>query len=155
MNPGRRLELGGRELTLLRPPSYDSASSLAVYDVTGRCISAPTPSARSCRTWWRTLRRRTNATTCPESLCSPGRTPHGAWTALVGPVRFELVLAEINRLAPHRLRSAHGGTVEDRTDTLLDVLREVPTKPPWLPDEDLEVEAVLARVEAGKTAAGS
>jgi hypothetical protein len=35
VNPGRRLELGGRELTLLRPPSYDSASSLAVYDVTG------------------------------------------------------------------------------------------------------------------------
>jgi hypothetical protein len=30
VNPGRRLELGGRELTLLRPPSYGSPSSLAV-----------------------------------------------------------------------------------------------------------------------------
>jgi hypothetical protein len=54
--------------------------------------------------------------------------------------------------APRRVLSAHSGTVEDRTETLLKVLRGS-TKTPWLPDEHIEVKAVLARVEAAEAAA--
>lgn len=32
MTPGRSVDLGDRRITLLRPPSYDSPSTIAVYD---------------------------------------------------------------------------------------------------------------------------
>jgi hypothetical protein len=37
----------------------------------------------------------------------------------------------------------------DLTDSLLNLMRLVPRMAPWLPDEDIEVEAVLARYERG------
>ncbi|HWO67561.1 MAG TPA: hypothetical protein VNO31_46760, partial [Umezawaea sp.] len=44
--------------------------------------------------------------------------------------------------------SSHGPVVTNRTGELLTAMRGIPAMTPWLPPEDVEVEAVLERHEA-------
>ncbi|GLX06268.1 MULTISPECIES: MBL fold metallo-hydrolase [Microbispora] len=153
VNPGRTLDLGGRIVSLLRPPAYDSPSTLALYDHATRSLF----SADSFGAILPTLAE--DAQDIPESDYLAGMAlftrANAPWTALADPAKFDTVLDDLLRLAPRHILSSHGATVVEGTETLVKTLREVPSMTPWLPDEDVLVEAVLAKHEGATLSAGA
>ncbi|MEU6408416.1 MBL fold metallo-hydrolase [Microbispora sp. NPDC046933] len=153
VNPGRTLDLGGRIVSLLRPPAYDSPSTLALYDHASRSLFSadsfgavlPEPAE--------------SAQDVPEIDYLAGMAlftrANAPWTALADPAKFDAVLDELVRLDPRHILSSHGATVVERTEAVVKTLREVPRMTPWLPDEDVLVEAVLARHEGAPLTAGT
>lgn len=146
INPGRQLELGDRTISVLRPPAYDAPSTLAIYDHTSRSLF----SSDCFGTVLPTLVE--DAADAAESDYLDGMRlftrANAPWTALVDQHKFDKAIIEIERLHPDRVLSSHAPTATDRTDALLDLMRTIPAMAPWLPDEDLSVEAVLTRHEA-------
>lgn len=148
VNPGRTLDLGGRSVSLLRPPAYDSPSTLALYDQATQSLFSsdsfgailPEPAE--------------HAQDVPEADYLTGVTlftrANAPWTALVDPAKFDAVLDSLVRLGPRRILSSHGATVLDRTESLVAAMRSVPAMTPWLPDEDVLVEALLAKHESAR-----
>lgn len=141
VNPGTRLRLGDRELGFLRPPSYDSPSTLAVYDVTSRSLFGadgfgsvvPEPVD--------------DAADLPENTFLDGMTlfthANAPWVGLTAADRFGATVDAIASLAPEHLLSSHAPDVHGRVHTVLDHMRTVPDRPAWTPDAD-EIPAALA-----------
>ncbi|WP_197288422.1 MBL fold metallo-hydrolase [Nocardia sp. NRRL S-836] len=146
VNPGRTLDLGDRRITLLRPPSYDSPSTLAVYEHREEAFF----SADSFGTILPELVD--DAVDAKENDYLDGMAlftrANAPWTALVDQAKWDRNLDDLGRLRPRRILSSHGPTATDRTERLLETVRAVPSMEPWLPDEDVEVESVLAQYEA-------
>jgi glyoxylase-like metal-dependent hydrolase (beta-lactamase superfamily II) len=150
LNPGRTLDLGNRELTLLRPPAYDSPSTLAVFDHTSEALF-------SADAFGAVLPQ------LVDDVRDIGRTGYldglalftranAPWTALVDERKFDRILDGIRRLRPRRILSSHAPNAVNLTEPLLETMRAVPSMTPWLPAEDVEVESVLARHEAAAAA---
>jgi flavorubredoxin len=147
VNPGRVIELSGRRLSLIRPPSYDSPSTVAVFDHVSETLF-PSDSFGSI---------------VPELVEDARDLDHGdyldgmalftranaPWTAVADERKFDRTLDTVRNLKPRRILSAHSPTAVSMTDSLVDLMRLVPRMAPWLPDEDVEVESVLARYERG------
>jgi flavorubredoxin len=146
VNPGRTVELGGRRITLLRPPSYDAPSTIAVFDhASGALFSADS-----------------FGTVLPEMVEDSGDADpadfldgmalftraNAPWTALADQAKWERSLDTVRALEPNLVLSSHAPTANARTGELIDTVAKVPSMDPWLPEEDIEVEAVLARYEA-------
>ncbi|MGH3918458.1 MAG: hypothetical protein ACRDRY_10865 [Pseudonocardiaceae bacterium] len=106
---------------MLRPPAYDAPSALAIYDHNSQSLF----SSDCCGTVLPTLVE--DAADASESDYLDGMRlftrANAPWTALVDEHKFDGAVTEIERLHPTRVLA------------------------PWLPDEDLSVEAVLARHE--------
>jgi hypothetical protein len=66
------------------------------------------------------------------------------WTALADQDKWDRALAEVGALNPRNVLSSHAPAAAARTRDLVETVRAVPTMDPWMPEEDLEVEAVLA-----------
>ncbi|MBP2702651.1 MBL fold metallo-hydrolase [Microbispora sp. RL4-1S] len=151
VNPGRTLDLGGRIISLLRPPAYDSPSTLAPYDHATQALF----SADSFGTVLPELAD--HAKDIPEADYLAGMAlftrANAPWTSLTDPVKFDAVLDEVVRLGARRILSSHGATVVDRVDTLVATMRGVPAMSAWLPEEDARVEAVLAKHEGAAAGA--
>jgi flavorubredoxin len=146
VNPGRTLDLGGRRLTLLRPPSYDSPSTVAVYDHTTEALF-PSDSFGTIVPELVEDARDLDPRDYLDGMALFTRA-NAPWTALADEQKFARVLDEVRTLRPQRILSAHGPNAVGLTEPLLEVMRTVPAMTPWLPDEDVEVESVLARHEA-------
>ncbi|HZB30823.1 MAG TPA: MBL fold metallo-hydrolase [Streptosporangiaceae bacterium] len=146
VNPDRTIELGGRGITLVRPPSYDSPSTIAMYDhSTGALFSADS-----------------FGTVLPEMVEDAGDADradfldgmalftraNAPWTALVDQAKWERSLDGIRALNPGLVLSSHSPAAHALTGELIETVSAVPSMDPWLPDEDIEVESVLARYEA-------
>lgn len=146
VNPGRTLELGGRTLRFLRPPSFDSPATLAVYDPAARALFSadafgtvlPAPADDAADV---------DPAAYLEGMAAFTRA-NAPWTALVDQARWDRALAELAALDPRVVLSSHAPAASARIAELLETVRRVPAMGPWLPDDDLEVEAVLARQEA-------
>ncbi len=153
VNPGRRLDLGGRTLSVLRPPAYDAPSTLAIYDHTSGslfssdCFGTVLPALVE------------DAADALESDYLDGMRlftrANAPWTALVDEHKFNRAIDEIGHLRPTRVLSSHAPTATGRTDVLLELMRGVPAMAPWLPEEDLSVEAVLTRYEGATPRPGT
>ncbi|MEU5692584.1 MBL fold metallo-hydrolase [Actinosynnema sp. NPDC020468] len=146
VNPGRKLDLGDREITVLRPPAYDAPSTIAVYDHKLDTLF----SADSFGTVIPQFVADASDLTEQDyydgfALFTRANAP---WTSLVDPQKFDKVIDVIRALNPARILSAHGPVANGLTDRLLDEMRKIPSMTPWLPPEDVEVEAVLERHEA-------
>lgn len=147
VNPGRTIELGDRGVTLVRPPSYDSPATVAMYDHRAEALF----SADSF------------GTILPEMVADSGDADrdgflagmalftraNAPWTALADQAKWDRVLDELRRLDPRTVLSSHAPIATARTDELIATVRAVPSMAPWLPDEDLDVESVLAAYEDG------
>jgi len=149
VNPGRTVELGGRTVSFMRPPSYDSPATLAMYDHTGDALFA----ADSFGTVLPEMVE--NAGDADRSNYLEGMATftraNAPWTALADQVKWDSTLAEFSKLNPGSVLSSHAPTASSRAGELVETVRAVPAMDPWLPDEDLEVEAVLDRYEASQT----
>lgn len=145
VNPGRSLDLGDRRITFIRPPSYDSPSTISVYDDhTGALFAADSFGTILPEVVEDAVDAVKSDYLAGMALFTRANAP---WTALVDPRKWERSLDEVRRLRPELVFSAHAPTAARRTELLLDTVRDVPHMDPWLPDEDLEVEAVLSRYE--------
>ncbi|KAA2258717.1 MBL fold metallo-hydrolase [Solihabitans fulvus] len=146
VNTGRSLDLGDRRITVVRPPAYDSPSTLAVYDHKLDTLF----SADSFGTVLPEFAE--SAQDVSESDYFDGLAlftrANAPWTALVDQNKFDRVIDDIRKLNPGRILSSHGPIAAGRTDALLTAMRSIPSMTPWLPPEDVEVEAVLERHEA-------
>ncbi|MBP2328753.1 flavorubredoxin [Kibdelosporangium banguiense] len=147
VNPGRTIELGDRGITLVRPPSYDSPSTIAVYDHRSAALFA----ADSFGTVIPELVE--DSADADRSAYLDGMAlftrANAPWTALADQVKWERSLDSIRSLSPEVVLSAHSPTARGRTGELIETVLAVPSMDPWLPDEDIEVEAALTRYEAG------
>jgi flavorubredoxin len=146
VNPGRTIELGDRGLTLVRPPSYDSPSTIAVYDHRSSALFA----ADSFGTVLPEMVEDSSDADCSAYLAGMAlfTRANAPWTALADQVKWERSLDSIRSLSPEVVLSSHSPTARARTAELIETVLAVPSMDPWLPDEDIEVEAVLARYEA-------
>lgn len=146
VNPGRSLDLGDRTITVLRPPAYDSPSTLAIFDQRLETLF----SADSFGTVLPEFA--THAHDVSESDYFDGLAlftrANAPWTALADEAKFGKVIDGIAALNPKQILSSHGPVVTGRTEQLLTAMRGIPAMTPWLPPEDVEVEAVLERHEA-------
>lgn len=151
VNPGRTVELGDRTVSFVRPPSYDSPSTLAMYDHVADALFA----ADSFGTVLPEMVD--NAIDADRDGYLEGMATftraNAPWTALADQTKWDSTLAEFSALNPGSVLSSHAPTASARTPELVETVRAVPSMDPWLPDEDLEVEAVLDRYEATLSAA--
>nr|WP_020672407.1 MBL fold metallo-hydrolase [Amycolatopsis nigrescens] len=145
VNPGRTLHLGDRSFTVIRPPSYDSPSTIAVYEHGNRALF----SADSFGTVLEDMADNANEVNEQDYLTGMSlfTRANAPWTALADQSKWDSALAEVRGLGPSTVLSSHGPTATGRTQHLLETVRGVPSADPWLPEEDIEVEAVLDRYE--------
>ncbi|MEY9214937.1 MBL fold metallo-hydrolase [Thermobifida halotolerans] len=148
VNPGGRLRAGDREFSFLRPPTFDSPGTLAVFEHTDATLF----SSDSFGTVVPGIGNRLED--LPEKEFFEGfavlNRAIAPWTRLVDPDRFLRVLAEVRDLRAARLLSAHGPAVEGRVDALVDAMAEIPSLPQWLPGADLDLEAALDAHETNR-----
>ncbi|MGH3761445.1 MBL fold metallo-hydrolase [Actinophytocola sp.] len=146
VNPGRTVELGDRTVSFVRPPSYDSPSTLAMYDHVADALFA----ADSFGTVLPAMVD--NAIDADRTEYLDGMATftraNAPWTAMADQEKWDRMLGEFTALDPGSVLSSHAPTASARTGELVETVRAVPAMDPWLPDEDLEVEAVLDRYEA-------
>lgn len=147
VNPGRTIELGGRRVTLLRPPSYDSPATVAMYDHRAEALF----SADSFGTVLPEVVEDSQDADRDRFLDGMAlfTRANAPWTALADQTKWDRALDEVRRLNPRTVFSAHAPTATARTEELIATVQAVPSMAPWLPDEDLEVESVLAAYEDG------
>ena len=140
-NPVTTVTLGRRTLSFLRPPSYDSPGTLAVFDHRTRSLF----SADSFGTVL--AEPADDAADVRETDLLAGMTlfthANAPWTALTDRGRFGAVLDAVAALDVAHLYSAHAPAVHGKVDTVLRHLHTVPDRPAWLPDAD-PVPAALA-----------
>lgn len=148
VNPGRTIELGDRGISLVRPPSYDSPATLAVYDHRSSALFA----ADSFGTVLPEMVE--DSSDADRSAYLDGMAlftrANAPWTALADQVKWDRSLDSIRNLDADLVLSSHAPTARARTGELIETVLNVPAMDPWLPDEDIEVEAVLARYEEGE-----
>jgi flavorubredoxin len=145
VNPGSSFTAGDREISILRPPAFDSPATLAAFDHGSRTLF----SADSFGSVLPTVANDVDDVTEAEyfdgfSLFNRSNHP---WVALTDPAKFEVVLHQIQALGADRILSSHGPAVEGRVDRLLDAMAQIPSLPLVLPPEEIDPEAVLGRLE--------
>jgi glyoxylase-like metal-dependent hydrolase (beta-lactamase superfamily II) len=152
VNPGRTVRLGDREVSFVRPPSYDSPSTIAMYDHASDALF----SADSFGTVLPEMVE--DAIDADQAGYLAGiamfTRANAPWTALADQRKWERALAEFRAMNPRNVLSSHAPTASARTRELIETVRTVPAMDPWLPEEDLEVEAVLDRYERDSLSAG-
>lgn len=146
VNPGRTIELGDRGVTLLRPPSYDSPATLAMYDHRAQALF----SADSFGTVLPEMVDDSRDADPVDFLSGMAlfTRANAPWTALADQAKWDRALDELRRIDPRTVFSSHAPTATARTDELITTVRAVPSMAPWLPDEDLDVESALAAYES-------
>jgi flavorubredoxin len=141
VNAGTTLSLGGRRLSLLRPPAYDAPSTLAVFDHDSRSLFAADAFGSVV------AGPIDDAADAAEADYLAGMTlfthANAPWTALTDPRRFSAVLDTIAALDAAHLYSSHAPALHGRVPTAIHHLRTVPERPAWLPDAD-PIPAALA-----------
>jgi glyoxylase-like metal-dependent hydrolase (beta-lactamase superfamily II) len=142
VNPGQRGELGGRRFTFLRPPTFDSPGTVAAFDhANGTLFSSdsfgtvlPHPAE---------LLDDAKESDFLEGFAVFNRAI-APWVSLVDPDRFGASVQLLRDLSPQRLLSSHAPVATGRTAWLLEAMAAIPSLPPWLPEADLEIEALVA-----------
>ena len=142
VNPGQRVDVGDRELGLVRPPLFDSPATFGVYDAKtstlfssdsfGAFIPAPTPLAQDV----------------PEQALMEGlnvfnRANH-PWVSLVDERKFATVLNEMARLEPRTIASSHGPAATGMTEAYLRQMAALPAMEPWVAPDQAAMEAAMA-----------
>ncbi len=147
VNPGQSFSAGDRELTVLRPPIWDSPATHGFYDSkTGVLFSAdafggfvPSPAQ--------------DVADVPETDYAHGFLTFARalspWMTLVDQRKFDSTLEEIRRLGPSTILSSHGPVARGRTETHIRALSTVPSMEPFVGPDQAAMEALMATVEAG------
>jgi glyoxylase-like metal-dependent hydrolase (beta-lactamase superfamily II) len=148
VNPGTTIDVNGRELEALRPPSFDAPETVAVFDhrsstlfsadTFGAVLDAPALDAGAIG---------------PEALGDGMRlwsTIDAPWLAGVDRRRFARSLDAIRARQPRRVLSSHLPPAHGIADRLFDLLRDAPDATPW----DAPDQAALEQMWAAAAGSG-
>lgn len=147
VNPGETVELNGRTLHALRPPSFDAPETTALFD-------ASTATLFSADTFGALLHRpAATAEAIEEADLADGMrlwsTIDAPWVTHTDQGHFQRSLQELRALGARRVLSSHLPPADGSTDRLLDHLATVPGSTPWTPPDQAALDAILASVTDG------
>jgi hypothetical protein len=146
VNPGTTVELNGRRLRALRPPSFDAPETVAFHDETSSTFF-------SADSFGALLRRPAadvadidaddlvDGMTLWSTIDSP-------WVTHTDRDHFARTLHSVRRLDATRVLSSHLPPASGIADTLVDNLATVPGRRPWVGPDQAALEQVLAGVTA-------
>ncbi|MEU0247452.1 MBL fold metallo-hydrolase [Streptomyces sp. NPDC006235] len=142
VNPGSRMSIGDRRLTFLRPPTFDSPGTLALFDhKDGTLFSSDSFGTVLPKTVQHIGDAQVKEFFEGFDILNRAISP---WTALVADQKFHRTVRGVSSLSAARLLSAHGPTVEGAmVDALMEAMSRIPSLPQWLPGADIDLEAVL------------
>jgi len=142
VNPGSRISIGDRRLTFLRPPTFDSPGTLAMFDHRdGTLFSSDSFGTVLPKKAQHIGDARVEEFFEGFDVLNRAIAP---WTAMVDADRFDRNMRNVSCLSAARLLSAHGPTVEGpMVDALMEAMSRIPGLPAWLPGADVDLEAVL------------
>jgi glyoxylase-like metal-dependent hydrolase (beta-lactamase superfamily II) len=146
VNPGTTVELGGRRLLALRPPSFDAPETTAVFDPTSRTLF-------SADSFGGLLQQpAADASDIAASDLDDGMalwaTIDSPWLTHTDRRHLDDTLGTLRTLGVERVLSAHLPPATGLTDRLLDTLAAVPGAQPWVGPDQAALEQLLAAVSA-------
>ncbi|WP_020525030.1 MBL fold metallo-hydrolase [Catelliglobosispora koreensis] len=149
INPGQSLSVGDRELSVFRPPLFDSPATMGFTEsATGVCFSsdcfgAPLPSAE--------LASAADVSEVPEADLREGQLLWAAadspWVHTVDPVKFQQTIDPIVAMDPSALLSSHLPPAFNRTRQFADMLTLAPRARPFAGPDQRALEELLASFE--------
>lgn len=153
VNPGESIDVGDRSLTAIKPPTFDNASTTALYDNKSRvffssdCFGAlmQEPAAYAGDIAPEALRQGQVAWTTADS----------PWLHKVDAGKFAAELNTIRGMAPEIVLSSHLPPAPSMNDTLLEALVEASTAQPFVGPNQAQFEAMLAQMTGAAPAAVS
>lgn len=144
VNPGTSVELGGRRLHALRPPTFDAPETTAFFDETTRTLFAadsfgallqqPTGDAGDVA-----------ATDLADGMAL-WSTIDAPWVTHTDREHFRTQLARVRALGADRVLSSHLPPATGMTERLVDNLTALPGSAPWIGPDQAALEQVLAAV---------
>jgi glyoxylase-like metal-dependent hydrolase (beta-lactamase superfamily II) len=142
VNPGTSVELNGRRLHAVRPPSFDAPETVAFHDhTTGTLFSADSFGALLHQP-------AANAGDLVPGELADGMT---LWSTIDSPwithtsrAHFAQTLDDVRRLGATTVLSSHLPPAEGITDTLIDTLATVPGRHPWIGPDQHALDQILA-----------
>lgn len=144
LNPGQSIGVGDRELTAVKPPSYDAPETVGFYDPKtetffssdcfGALMAEPVDNAaemgaenlRKAMVFWATV--------------------DAPWLHTVDRSLFAKDINRIREISPKLVLSAHLPIAHDMTDVLLENLATVPEAEPFVGPDQKALEAMLAEM---------
>jgi flavorubredoxin len=147
INPGQSFSAGDRELTVMRPPIWDSPATHTLYDPKDEVFFAadslggfiPGPAE--------------DVTDISEAAFAEGfhtfARALSPWVHLVDQSKFDRHLETFRKLEIRTILSGHGPVAHGRTAHLLRALSAVPTMEPFVGPDHEQMVAMMAMVEAG------
>jgi glyoxylase-like metal-dependent hydrolase (beta-lactamase superfamily II) len=144
VNPGTSVELNGRVLHALRPPSFDAPETTALYDTRSHTLF-------SADAFGALLQRpaldagQLGVVDLAEGM-QLWTTIDSPWLTHVDRDRFRGSLEDLRVLGARRVLSAHLPPAHDLVDRLLDILSTVPGATPWLGPDQAALDQLLAAV---------
>jgi flavorubredoxin len=144
LNPGQSINMGDRELTAIKPPSYDAPETTGFYDPKtatffcsdcfGALMSEPVDNAagmgaenlRKAMVFWATV--------------------DAPWLHTVDRILFARNLDQIRKLSPKLICSAHLPIAQDMIEELLENLRAAPEAQPFVGPDQQAIEAMFAEM---------
>jgi flavorubredoxin len=146
LNPGEEIDVGDRRLKALRPPTFDSPATTAFCDTkTGAlfsadCFGAVLPESPE------------EARDVDETVLRTGQelwaTVDSPWLHRVEKSALAAELEKIRRMAPDMVFSAHLPPARSMTNWMLDSLAAARDRDPFVGPNQLELEAMRARLES-------
>ncbi|HLY35064.1 MAG TPA: MBL fold metallo-hydrolase [Jatrophihabitantaceae bacterium] len=148
LNAGQSLDLGDREVTAFRPPLFDNAATLGLYDsksgtlFSSDCFGAPLASeadalADDASVVGAELAQR-------QALWTSVDSP---WVHTADPMRFGATLEPIRRFDPTVILSTHLPPAIGRTSEFLATAAQAPGTDPFVGPDQAALEAMLAQFE--------
>ena len=144
LNPGQSIDVGDRELTAIKPPSYDAPETTGFYDPKsaaffssdcfGALMSEPVDNAAGM-----------GAENLRNGMVS-WATVDAPWLNNVDRILFAKGLDYVRKLSPKLICSAHLPIAREMIEELLENLRAAPEAQPFVGPDQQALEAMLAQM---------
>ena len=144
VNPGTRVDLNGRTLHAMRPPTFDAPETTAFFDATSRSLFA-------ADSFGALLQQPTgDAGDIDRHDLADGMalwsTIDAPWVTHTDRDHFHGQLAAVRTLGAERVLSSHLPPAAGMTDRLVENLTALPGAAPWVGPDQAALEQVLAAV---------
>ncbi|MDP6455105.1 MAG: MBL fold metallo-hydrolase [SAR202 cluster bacterium] len=149
VNPGETLDVGDRVLHAVRPPLFDSPATMGVYDPKsgayfssdcfGAFIPEPVPDARDVDN---------DVLLEGFGMFNKGNHP---WVHLADEKKLASRLNIIKEMNPQTILSGHLAPASGMLDQFLETMSHLPSADPFVGPNQLEIEQIMAQVNAGQT----
>jgi flavorubredoxin len=144
LNPGQKLDLGGRSITALRPPTYDAPETTGFFDPTsGALFSADSFGAVLPATAPLASDLDAQALSEGQTLWATVDAP---WLHSVDESAFAAALEDVRKLGVSWVLSAHLPPAMGMTDAMLATLAGATRAEPFMGPDQAALEAMLAHM---------